>query len=436
MGFILMIALAVLCDITIGLDTSDRDSLSNIQTNRYVREDLANHLHMYRYRRDVHKRATDEEVAYNTIHPRNITDSQLDSINSILDSSKNGVATVTFNSSDEDTHGNRSAGDVADINVTDMIMLIVPPIILIFGSVCNALTVAVFMRPALQGTTASFLLILLSITDTISLHMGAWAEWLKTVFRLMQNGYNLEASNDITCKIYWYLYQTFRTLSVWILVIVTLERLISIVLPLRSETICRRRNVYITCAILTISLFLIHIPYLIYMQQESGPGGLVGCGADYMSLFWIDSLDRVIIPFIIMLIANIIIIFILFQSHNSRKSISSSESFQFEGRKLRLLTMMLLAVSFAHLVLTIPAILFMFDNNDGNVLVYMTLITCMMYFDQSINFLLYCISGKLVRTEFLAMIGCNQDRRARSNMYTMSNTDETYMPEKHANTTM
>jgi len=335
--------------------------------------------------------------------------------------------------------------------IAEMIMVIAPPIILIVGTTCNALTVAVFTKTNnyMKVSTAQFLLNLLSITDALSLNIGVWAEWPKAIFRWIDIPNYMEANSDAGCKIYSYLYHTIVTFSIWILVVVTLERLMTTVRPLHSHTDCTRRRVVVLLILILAIILLLYMPVLmsyksILVVDHNIRIGvnvtIAGCGSRVMTVFYVDSIARIILPFIIMTVANVIIIIDLCRAHKNRRLISNDVTFRRESKQLQLLTALLLSANCTHLICTIPNLLYVipyilyslgyYSHEDishyaASQHLWFVLITCLVYIDQSVNFLFYIISGKLFRDKFMVMMGCYDSRRPSLDMYYMQpNTHE------------
>ena len=114
------------------------------------------------------------------------------------------------------------------------IIRIANPIYVIIGTSCNAMAMAVFIRPSLYKLTASFLLFFLAITDTLSLCLPAIDMWLKTF-----NGWYMSSTTSLSCKVYAYFYVIVSSLSSWILVLVTFERVIVLMCVQGSATPAR-----------------------------------------------------------------------------------------------------------------------------------------------------------------------------------------------------
>ena len=113
-----------------------------------------------------------------------------------------------------------------------------------------------------------------------------------------------------------------------------------------------------------------------------------------------DMVIRIILPSIIMLLCNIIILVTVCKSRRTN------------DHHLGSVTAMLLFVTFFHLTLIIlPYILiapYMHLYSYSTHILYTT-IWCLVYIDQSFNFLLYSISRRDVKLEMWRMFKCNND---------------------------
>ena len=119
-----------------------------------------------------------------------------------------------------------------------------------------------------------------------------------------------------------------------------------------------------------------------------------------------DLLIRIIVPSLIMLICNIVILVIVCRS---RKNAASNHS------NIGSVTAMLLFVTFFHLgliilpyILTLPLLIEYGTSYGMGSSVLFTTIWCLMYLDQSLNFLLYSASRQDVRSEIKQLFKCNK----------------------------
>ena len=149
------------------------------------------------------------------------------------------------------------------------------PICLVFGTVFNSLTIHVFRRPILRETTTGFLLTILAITDMSSLYMGAFPPWIKTI-----SEWYLETRNDNICQIFNYILSIVMSSPPWVILAVTLERIIITSKPLKAKQIATRKNASRLLICIFMCICLCSIPHLMYsiawyevMFNPTGGGG-------------------------------------------------------------------------------------------------------------------------------------------------------------------
>jgi len=341
--------------------------------------------------------------------------------------------------------------------IADNLMLIFPPIIIVLGTMCNAFSVALFYRKLKDNSSRHntvFLFMTLAICDTLSLNIGAWREWLNAIFRKEQINITLGASSDLSCRMYFYIYSIITTFSVWVLVLITLERATSVVFPMKVHEYSKRKYSWRVLVIILILVSLIYIPVPMYYKQRSYVR-YAGTETDVFSqctpsnvkmdilLDWLDSGARILVPFGIMLTSNLVIIGTL--AHRNRNAAIASSS----GAKIDLthLTTMLLCASFAHLILTVPSLILFVRGPILNIIdketyiVWKSVVLCFVYVDYSVNFVLYCLSGRKIRLEFYAMMGCGKNKYSPANIQmkhnvnssTTGGTENTYMSRSSMN---
>ena len=119
-----------------------------------------------------------------------------------------------------------------------------------------------------------------------------------------------------------------------------------------------------------------------------------------------------------MLIGGICIVYNIYKSNKNRQIIISDKNAKEDDKYLKSLTYMLLTASFTYLFLTLPYVIYMllgqyiqhlyekYDAYISALHLWAIISFCLMYLNNSVNFLLYCISGELFREEFLVMCGC------------------------------
>lgn len=179
------------------------------------------------------------------------------------------------------------------------------------------------------------------------------------------------------------------------------------------------------------------------------------CQVTSYTTAWLDSISRCIVPFVLLLIVNIKVIYLYHQNQKDRKDLISSTKAKADKNKEKVLTIILLTASFSYLLFNLPYISYIllmpalrYTYSDGTVISYAywdhecmktgiecsdrryddfkivddsgedrgiyiadmylwyVISICFMYINNSINFYLYCLGGPTFRKEFTAMMSC------------------------------
>jgi len=144
------------------------------------------------------------------------------------------------------------------------------PIIILVGTVGNALSFAVFLRSCLaRRTSVHFYLILLASADTTVLYVSAFKTWIRV---LAGAEYELLHVSDVSCRLMTYVMLVAFHLAAWVLVLITLDRwhdsyLIKPTIPYLQYLI------YSTLSTVPYLQYLIYstlstVPYLQYLESN------------------------------------------------------------------------------------------------------------------------------------------------------------------------
>lgn len=319
-----------------------------------------------------------------------------------------------------------------------LLMLYALPIIVIAGTIGNALSFAVLMRPCMRFTSVYFYLLILACADTLVLYVSAFKTWI----RLLTDFEMLHLSNA-SCKLLVFILLVSMYLSAWLIVFMTVDRFVAVWFPFRAAAFCNISRARIATAVLLVVTFALncHIFWTISLYQIEGPKGTwsrMFCGPDYTSAFMFGPFEKMklisysIIPFIIILCLNVAIIIRLRYSTPAILQIPGDAHHVGFNRAtgahhpiLRHMrdpysqtrvTSMLLAVSFAWVLLTSPysfyGMLSVLAPRQNMVLKGVCFI--LMYTNHAINFALYCLTGKKFRRELVELFTRAMRRRRRS----------------------
>ena len=287
-------------------------------------------------------------------------------------------------------------------------MKYVSPIIIIFGSIGNIISIFVFSQKDLRSKSTSVLLIALGIVDTILLNVALLPWWISEV-----TGIHIRTLTDAGCKLHLFFTYTPIHCSAWILVAITIERLFAVVSPIRSREIFSHRRAVYSVIIINVCICVLNVPFLWTHSLHDFGGEMVCTSLDeyfefYENVFfYLDAVIASYIPFMIMLVCNIAIILIVFKANKKRESMSTYSK-QTSGRMGQMTTILLL-LNFAFLFTTSPVVIvhaffdvFFGSGEDPDMERFRlahNVTALLSYLNSSLNFVLYCLSGEKFRSD-------------------------------------
>lgn len=343
-----------------------------------------------------------------------------------------------------DTHSSSSSAVLKHPSVRapkgddQLLMLYALPIIVIAGTIGNALSFAVLMRPCMRFTSVYFYLLVLSCADTLVLYVSAFKTWI----RLLTDFELLHLSNA-SCKLLVFILLVSMYLSAWLIVFMTVDRFVAVWFPFRAAAFCNIARARLATVVLLAITFALncHVFWTISLYQIEGPMGTwsrMFCGPDMTSQFMFGPFEKMklisysIIPFAIILCLNVAIIVRLRYSTPSVLQLpDDTHRVGFNRctgahhpilRHVRdpysqtRVTSMLLAVSFTWVLLTCPysfyGMTYVLAPRQNMVVKGVCFI--LMYTNHAINFALYCLTGRKFRRELIELFTRAMRRRRRS----------------------
>ncbi|XP_050396627.2 FMRFamide receptor-like [Patella vulgata] len=300
------------------------------------------------------------------------------------------------------------------------LLIYIPPILLILGTFGNIFAFLVLRHKAMSRLSTYLFLAVLSVADSLVLGIGLLRLWVGEL-----SNFDIRDQADWLCKCIITLGYVWSDFSVWLIVAVTLERYIVVAYPLKAQRLCSVQKAKKTIFALLITFVAINMHFFWTVGlHQSVNGGEMKCDSspDHAYLVnvvwpWIDALLYSFVPFVLILIFNILIIFRIFRATTGREYLQNRgkniRRFNLEGNSR--LTIMLLTVSFTFLVTTLPMNIgiigsFFWNKRSHNVAemsklrLFVTVAELLMYLNHSINFFLYCATGQKFRNEIVKMV--------------------------------
>lgn len=191
----------------------------------------------------------------------------------------------------------------------------IPLLQVLFGTVGNVLNIIILQRKRLQRNSSSVYLSLLAVADSCTLWFSTFPEILLRGF-----GRDIKASSQFSCIINNYVAYVAGGYSLWLVVLLTIERMMLTKCPVFSRLHLTRRTALITtlvCLVISVGFFT-HIPYRFGIEDivEDHGNGTIVRRRSCISLSTFDTTIWLIliwflfnlIPMILLVIANGVII--------------------------------------------------------------------------------------------------------------------------------
>lgn len=328
-----------------------------------------------------------------------------------------------------------------DYRVSKTLLLYMPPILLFIGTVGNLFSFFI-LRQSMTRVSTYFYLAVLSLADLMVLYIGLLRRWTGEL-----TGVDVKDRNVWLCKLIVTVGYFCSDFSVWLIVAVTVERYIAVCHPLQATILCSVQKARTVSIIMLLSFVVlnIHFMWTLDLTETSTNASTFGtCQAHVLHSFvldevwpWLDAAIYSFVPCFILSILNFLIIRQVLMARRFRCQLQNCKSGRNNQLHKRLptegsikLTLMLLAVSFTFMITTLPnnislIVTAMWDNEDytleqiARLALVKTVTEMLMYANHSMNFFLYCATGKKFRRNIERLI-CRVKQYRRSFDHTSS----------------
>ncbi|CAH1779776.1 unnamed protein product [Owenia fusiformis] len=211
-------------------------------------------------------------------------------------------------------------------------------ILLVIGIIGNVLSMIVLLRKKFRTTTTGVYLFALSVTDCTVI---IWAQFLRHALRGL-TGIDLPNQYPWFCKLWYFIIKVTTTASGWLLAALTIERVLGIYMPLKWRIYSTTQNARIGIIAIYISLAGINMHYFwsygpVYITDEKNiTTKATGCSIstddsnlEHFMLNYrptMDLITRTFLPFAVIAIGNIMIIFKLKKQLRTRDHLTQSKN--------------------------------------------------------------------------------------------------------------
>ena len=316
----------------------------------------------------------------------------------------------------------------------------IPPVLICCGTVGSVLSLIVLTQKSMKRSPMTSYLTLLAVMDILVLYTGLLRHWIKYFFRL-----DIRSLNIVMCKVHpWLVYATLDV-STWLLVCMTLERVLSVWKPHRVKSICTSTASHISIAAVVVVLVGLNSHFLYGKELTDVTKENVTSqkctqtdeGYRYFlyDIFpWIDLCTFCLVPFSIQITGSCLIIGkIIINARKMAASMKNQQEKENRKRQVSSMTVMLLTLNVVFFLCTSPVSVHLiyrgywkqqnieYESRETD-LIWVSVI-CLMYFNNSFNFLFYCVSGRRFRAELKHVFRGLPRNLSKPDIYTLSRID-------------
>ena len=289
--------------------------------------------------------------------------------------------------------------------------------LIILGTIGNILSLIVLSRGNLRRQAGTVFLISLAVVDTLFLYLEIFHNWY-----LALTGIYLRDSTVVACKCMRFFLVVSTWSSAWLLVALTLQKLVAVCFPFKASRFnTMRTSIVIAAIILLISMGLSsHFFWTFGRTSELKNNTIVvdecvKLDKHFLHNIWpiIDGLLNSLIPAALLIIFNIIIIHkIRGQKDRFRNSISGYHTRKRDKSYTKSFKLVIL-MSVSFIILITPINVYFIGrgywNTENNphtrekLRLFYTVASLLQGVHHACNFILYCLSRQTFRKDFVAL---------------------------------
>ncbi|KAK7114891.1 hypothetical protein V1264_000872 [Littorina saxatilis] len=223
-----------------------------------------------------------------------------------------------------------------------LLSLYVPPILLLLGTFGNVFSFLILRHKAMARQSTHHFLAALAVMDSLVLYIGLFRKWLGDL-----TGFDPQTQSEWLCKGIVTLGYTCSNVSVWIIVAVTVERYIVVCHPLKANRVCNvtRAKRVVVCLVALFLLVNLHFLWTSSITRQEGGNGerhSPQCSSQEGHEFlitavwpWVDAMLYGFVPFLIILVLNIVIIVHVVRATSGRVILQNRGFIKSPARKTR-----------------------------------------------------------------------------------------------------
>ena len=304
------------------------------------------------------------------------------------------------------------------------VWLFILPVFLLVGTVGNVLTLITVTSRRCKKNSFVVYLGALAVADTASLYVGSINAWLFYAFDI---DIMLVA---VSCKILGFMFYVSKMMSSLLVATLSTDRMVCCCFPTKKDQLGSPKSAMIVISIIVGFVLMINVHELYGFSLITADNVTI-CGyidngyATFFDVYfsWVDTSIYFIVPTIVIIVANILTVREVINSTKRTSHLMGVATVRSRIRHNRQMVVMAVAVSAAFLLTTSPlgisTIIRPYVFNDSEVFyassdvefLLTTIEGILGYLNLTINFFLYCISGRRFREDLKIAIRCGRSSR-------------------------
>ena len=293
--------------------------------------------------------------------------------------------------------------------------------VIVVGGTFGNIMIMLLMGKQRSASAMNVFFVALAASDLTLIWFGGFDLWMEYT-----TGFPLYNAHNVTCKVSVVITYVSGIVSVWLLVVMTLQRAASVLWPHRVNIMftLKKAKRYTVGIVSIVFLLNSHFFYGAVLAPSYNGSQYYTCLyptlAPEYNFFrdfiwtWIDALLFSLLPFAILISSNSVLIWKVSDSvRKARATVASGQSDQLSSRtkKVSSLTVTLIVVSVVFFLLTGPMSLYLIiaplvidaekQSEKESVIIDLIywLLNLMWYSNSAVNFYLYCLTGTKFRAD-------------------------------------
>jgi len=323
------------------------------------------------------------------------------------------------------------------------VQYVVCPSLVVIGLIGNICAIITVSQPQFRKLTTRRILCALALSDTLLLCTNPFNQsFMKDVWNQ-----DVRALSTAGCKVFFMAYRIGKISGSWFIALVTIERFLAVMFPLKVKTLITRKTICISIAIVYIVATAVAGGWTFSSGIKDGicVPDLVETENLYIHKIFVifGACIYSIVPICIMLILTPPVVVKIIRSHRRRKAIVHS-SLERSTRETSKASIMLIAITLEYIILVTPITLVLiltiwtdrpiFGSKNPDEVVFQAVALIFEQLNHSMNFFVYVLCSQQFRQGFKDLICCRKPTRRGNSTIRLSPSSSSSQNQRIQNT--